>query len=74
MMAQKLMKLHRSRQNRMIAGVMGGVAEYFGWSPNLVRILFVLISCLSVAVPGILIYVVLWLVMPNAEPSSYRSY
>lgn len=73
-MAQKLMKLHRSRQNRIIAGVMGGVAEYFGWSPNLVRILFVLISCLSVAVPGILIYVVLWLVMPNAEPSSYRSY
>lgn len=73
-MAQKLMKLHRSRQNRMIAGVMGGVAEYLGWSPNLVRILFVLASCLSVAVPGILIYVILWFIMPNAEPSSYRSY
>lgn len=73
-MAQKLMKLHRSRQNRMIAGVMGGFAEYLGWSPNLVRILFVLASCLSVAVPGILIYVILWFIMPNAEPSSYRSY
>lgn len=73
-MAQKLMKLHRSHQNRMIAGVMGGVAEYLGWSPNLVRILFVLASCLSVAVPGILIYVILWFIMPNAEPSSYRSY
>lgn len=73
-MAQKLMELHRSRQNRMIAGVMGGVAEYLGWSPNLVRILFVLASCLSVAVPGILIYVILWFIMPNAEPSSYRSY
>lgn len=73
-MAQKLVKLHRSRQNRMIAGVMGGIAEYLGWSPNLVRLLFVIISCVSVAVPGILIYLVLWFIMPNAEPSSYRSY
>lgn len=68
------MKLHRSRQNRMIAGVMGGIAEYLGWSPNLVRLLFVIISCVSVAVPGIMIYLVLWFIMPNAQPSSYRSY
>ena len=67
----KLIKLHRSYQHRMIAGVMGGVAEYFGWSPTVTRILFVIISCCSVAVPGILIYVILWILMPNAAPASY---
>lgn len=68
----KLNKLHRSQNHRMLAGVMGGIAEYLGWSPTWVRTLFVVISCLSVAVPGILIYVVLWFVMPNASTSSYE--
>ncbi|WP_394260737.1 PspC domain-containing protein [Moraxella boevrei] len=67
----KLTKLHRSTNHRMIAGVMGGIAEYLGWHPNMVRLLFVIVSCASAAVPGILIYLVLWLVMPNATPSSY---
>lgn len=70
-MAQ-LVKLHRSYENRMIAGVMGGIAEYLGWSPNMVRLIFVIISCASVAVPGILIYLILWFVMPNAREDSYR--
>lgn len=68
---QKLYKLHRSRQHRMIAGVMGGVAEYLGWSPTMVRLLFVIISTASVAVPGVLIYFILWIVMPNATAQSY---
>ena len=68
----KLVKLHRSRQHRMIAGVMGGIAEYLGWSPMLTRILFVIVSTASVAVPGILVYIILWLVMPNATAASYR--
>lgn len=67
-----LVKLHRSRNNRILAGVMGGVAEYVGWSPFWVRVLFVIISSLSAAVPGILIYIVLWLVMPNASSQSYQ--
>lgn len=37
----QLTKLHRSRQHRILAGVMGGIAEYLGWSPTLTRILFV---------------------------------
>lgn len=69
----KLTKLHRSRNHRMIAGVMGGIAEYFGWSPTLTRILFVVISSASAAVPGILIYIILWLIMPNATPASYQA-
>lgn len=68
----KLAKLHRSQNSRMIAGVMGGIAEYVGWSPTWVRLLFVIISTLSAAVPGILIYIVLWIVMPKAFHQSYQ--
>ena len=60
-------KLMRSREYNMLAGVMGGIAEYLGWSPFKVRLLFVIVSSLSVAVPGILIYLVLWFLMPMAE-------
>jgi phage shock protein C len=56
--------LARSRQNRMIAGVCGGIAESLDWSPTTVRILYVIISILSVAFPGILVYLVLWALMP----------
>jgi len=55
------------RKNGIIAGVCGGIAESFGWDPTLVRVLYVVISTLSVAVPGILIYVILWLVTPREE-------
>lgn len=68
----KLTKLHRSRKHRMVAGVMGGIAEYLGWSPTMTRLLFVIISTASAAVPGILIYIVLWLLMPNATAESYQ--
>ena len=56
--------LLRSRDNRVLAGVCGGFAEWLGWSPTLVRIGFVLISALSAAFPGILVYLVMWLLMP----------
>ncbi len=57
-------QLLRSRSNRMIAGVCGGLAEWLGWDPTAVRILYVLISIFSVAFPGILVYIILALVMP----------
>jgi phage shock protein C len=50
----------------MIAGVCGGLAEWLGWSPNYVRILYVLISVLSAAFPGIVVYIVLWILIPKA--------
>jgi phage shock protein PspC (stress-responsive transcriptional regulator) len=59
--------LQRSRDQRLIAGVCGGIAEWLGWSATLVRVLFVLVSVLSAAFPGILIYIVLWVLMPNRE-------
>ena len=58
------MPLRRSRTHKVIAGVCGGIAEWLGWDPTAVRILYVVISVLSVAFPGIIVYIVLWLVMP----------
>lgn len=57
--------LSRSLNNRMIAGVVGGIAQRFGWSATLLRILFVLVSIASAAFPGILVYLILWLLIPN---------
>ena len=59
--------LQRSRENRILAGVCGGIAEWLGWSPSVVRLLFVLVSVLSAAFPGILVYLVLWVLMPERE-------
>ncbi len=58
-------RLWRSDQHKMIAGVCGGIAEFLGWTPTSVRVLYVLISICSVAFPGILAYLVLWFVMPR---------
>jgi phage shock protein C len=57
--------LRRSRQHKVLGGVCGGLAEWLGWDVTLVRILYVVVSILSAAFPGILVYVVLWILMPK---------
>ena len=57
--------LHRSRHNVMLGGVCGGIAEWLGWDPTLVRVLYVLVSFFSVAFPGIIVYLLLWAIMPQ---------
>jgi phage shock protein C len=57
--------LRRSRQHRMIAGVCGGLSEWLGWDPTVVRVLYVVVSALSAGFPGILAYIILWMVMPE---------
>ena len=59
--------LYRSTRQHMIAGVMGGIAERFGWNANLLRIIFVFVSVMSAAFPGILVYLILWMVMPKNQ-------
>lgn len=56
--------LARSKSDKMLGGVCGGIAEYFGWTPWVVRFIYVLVSILSAAFPGILIYLLLWFLMP----------
>jgi phage shock protein C len=60
----------RSARYKMIAGVCGGIAEYFDLDPTIVRVAYVLVSILSVAFPGILAYIVLMFVMPPPEPTA----
>ncbi|WAT16278.1 PspC domain-containing protein [Xanthomonas fragariae] len=57
--------LSRSLNDRMIAGVVGGISRRLGWSSTLLRVLFVIVSIASAAFPGILVYLVLWLLLPN---------
>jgi phage shock protein PspC (stress-responsive transcriptional regulator) len=57
----------RSRHDRMIAGVMGGIARRFGWNSTLLRTIFVIVSIASAAFPGILVYLILWLLMPEGD-------
>jgi phage shock protein C len=59
--------LMRSREDCIVAGVCGGIARWLGWDATLVRILYVLVSILSVAFPGLLVYIALWIVMPAED-------
>jgi phage shock protein PspC (stress-responsive transcriptional regulator) len=55
----------RRSRDQMIAGVCAGIAEKMGWKPNRVRIGYVILSVCSAAFPGILVYLVLWFMMPG---------
>jgi len=59
--------LQRSRDQRLLAGVCGGIAEWLGWNVTVVRLLYVIVSIASAAFPGILVYVLLWILMPERD-------
>lgn len=58
-------KLYRSKKNRIIAGVCGGVAEYFDWDPSIVRLVYVLLTVFTGFAPGILAYLLAWIIIPE---------
>lgn len=62
-------KLYRSRTNRQISGVAGGLGEYFGVDPTLVRLAFVVFALMGG--PGLLLYIILAIVVPE-EPTTYE--
>jgi phage shock protein PspC (stress-responsive transcriptional regulator) len=62
------MPLYRSRRHKVIAGVCGGLADWLGWDPTMVRVAYVVLSILSVGFPGTIAYIILWIVMPK-EPA-----
>jgi phage shock protein PspC (stress-responsive transcriptional regulator) len=57
-------RLYRSRNDRKLAGICGGIAEHFGWDPTLVRLGWILLTLMGGS--GVLIYLILWAVMPEA--------
>ena len=59
--------LRRSRSHRVIGGVVAGLANYVGMDITLARVLYAVISLLSVAFPGIVVYLILWVIMPQEE-------
>jgi phage shock protein PspC (stress-responsive transcriptional regulator) len=58
-------RLTRSRTDRMIAGVCGGLAQYFDLDVSIIRILFVVLTIFTAAFPGILVYIIMWIVVPE---------
>lgn len=56
-------RLFRSN-DRMLGGVCAGLAEYIGWDPTLVRIAYIILSVVSAAFPGLLVYLIMWIVIP----------
>lgn len=63
-------RLTRSN-DRMIGGVCGGIAEFVGWDATAVRALYVFLSVISAAFPGILTYLILWWVMPPDDQTDF---
>ena len=61
------MPLYRSRRQRILGGVCGGLAQWLGWSPTMTRVLYVLVSIFSAGFPGTVAYIILWIVVPQ-EP------
>ncbi|WP_299578080.1 PspC domain-containing protein [uncultured Sunxiuqinia sp.] len=57
-------RLTRSR-NKIIAGVLAGFAEYFNIDPTLLRVIYVVVSILSAGFPGLLIYLICWVLIPQ---------
>lgn len=57
--------LRRSTENTVLAGVMGGLGEFFGLDPTRLRWVYVLFSLISAGFPGILVYLALWIVIPR---------
>ncbi|MGH8192388.1 MAG: PspC domain-containing protein [Rhodanobacteraceae bacterium] len=60
-------RLRRSRTDRVIAGVIGGLAEHFGLDTRLFRIVYVLLTIFSAAFPGVLLYILLWILIPQQD-------
>lgn len=60
-------KLYRSRKDRMLGGVCGGIAGYFGVDPTWIRLAWVVLSIFTACFPGLILYILAAIIVPN-EP------
>ena len=67
-MSEGVKKLCRSTKDRWLAGICGGIAEYFALDPTIIRVLFVLFSVFAGG--GILAYIILWIIIPQEPEAS----
>ncbi|WOX57120.1 PspC domain-containing protein [Methanoculleus receptaculi] len=63
-------KLTRSRTNRWIAGVCGGVGEYLDIDPNIIRAVYIIFTVLTRFAAGLIIYILLWIIIPDGAEES----
>jgi len=66
-------RLYRSRTDRRLAGVCGGLGEFFEIDPTLIRLLWILATAMTAVVPGILGYLAAWIVVPEEPVTSYAA-
>jgi phage shock protein PspC (stress-responsive transcriptional regulator) len=59
-------RIERSGRDAMLGGVCAGIARHFGWPITGTRVAYVILSLCSAAFPGILVYLILWLLLPQA--------
>ncbi len=58
-------RLYKSQTNKMLGGVLGGIGEFFDVDPTLVRIGYVCLSVFSACFPGLLLYIIMYFIMPK---------
>ena len=58
-------KLYRSEKNKTIAGVIGGLAEYFNWDASLLRVITVILAIMTSVLPVLLIYIIWIFIVPS---------
>ncbi len=63
-------KLYRSSKDRKIAGICGGLGEYFSVDPTLIRLAFVFIALITAIIPMIVAYVIGWIIIPQAPSNN----
>ena len=63
-------KLFRSKNEKLISGVCGGIATYFNVDPTVVRFIWVVVSLISASIPGVLIYIIGTFIIPE-EPDAF---
>lgn len=64
-MAKSVKRLYRSKNDRMIAGICGGLGEYANIDPTIVRLMYVLLTVFTAVVPGVIAYFILWIIVPE---------
>lgn len=63
-------RLFRSRKNKMIAGICGGIAEVTSQDPTLIRILVVLLALITAVFPFFVLYIIFWVIIPYEDNTS----
>jgi len=58
-------KLHRSRSNKVLAGVLGGIGETYELDPKMIRIITLLLCLITGVVPFVIVYIVAWIIVPE---------